>query len=60
MRRRAYGNFHRVLAGSYFAAGEYGRFVSNGVKSVWNRPSGIGYFLGFPVRRLGKGRSNKQ
>jgi glycosyltransferase involved in cell wall biosynthesis len=52
LRRRSYGNFHRVLAGSYFHAHDYRRFVSHSLMSIWNRPGNLGYFLKFPVRRL--------
>jgi len=52
LRRKALGNFHRVLAGSYFQSGDYSRFVSNAVKSLWYRPTTIKYYLEFPVRRL--------
>jgi glycosyltransferase involved in cell wall biosynthesis len=52
LRDRAYGNFHRVLAGSYFYSGQYSRSVSHAVRSVIRRPANIGYFLMFPFRRL--------
>src|SRR5690606_20852115 len=52
LKRRAYGNFYRVLAGSYFQAGEYGAFLRSAVKSIWHRPAGLGYFAAFPFRRL--------
>lgn len=54
LRRRALGNYNRVLAGSYFLAGKYGDFLRTAAKSVWYRPAGIGYFAAFPLRRLGK------
>lgn len=57
LRRRAYGNFHRVLAGSYFTAGNYRQFLRHSALSVWNRPGNLGYFLEFPVRRLRGTRS---
>lgn len=56
LRRRSYGNFHRVLAGSYFQAGDMASFAKHAVKSVWNRPANLGYFLEFPLRRLRKGK----
>jgi hypothetical protein len=52
LRRRSLGNYHRILAGSYFHAGEYRNFAKNTIKSLWYRPSGIGYFLKFPGRKL--------
>jgi len=60
LKNRALGNFHRIIAGSYFQAGDYGAFMRHAVKSIWRRPSGIGYFLGFPVRRLKGAKSRKQ
>jgi glycosyltransferase involved in cell wall biosynthesis len=52
LRRRAYGNFHRVMAGSYFHVGDYGRMLSHAVRSVTMRPGNVGYFLMYPLRRL--------
>ncbi len=54
LKSRAYGNFHRVLSGSYFHSGNYPQSVKNAVKSIWNRPANLGYFLKFPLRRLSK------
>ncbi|MBK9174076.1 MAG: glycosyltransferase family 2 protein [Blastocatellia bacterium] len=51
---RCYGNLYRVLAGSYFRAGMYSDFLRNAAKSLWYRPSGIGYFAAFPLRRFRK------
>ena len=51
LRRRALGNFHRVLSGSYFQSGDYLRFLTNAAKSLWYRPAAIQYFMEFPVRR---------
>ena len=51
-RNACYGNLHKVLAGSYFHAGQYADFVRHAVKSVWRRPRNLGYFLQFPMRRL--------
>lgn len=56
LRRRALGNYNRILAGSYFRSGKYGDFLRTAAKSVWYRPAGIGYFAAFPLRRLGKQR----
>jgi glycosyltransferase involved in cell wall biosynthesis len=50
LRRRAYGNFHRVMAGSYFHSGEYGKFLSHSLKSIWMRPRNLAYFVEFPWR----------
>lgn len=51
MRRKAYGSLNRTLAGSYFVAGKYTDFLRVAAKCIWNRPSNIGYFLAFPIRR---------
>jgi glycosyltransferase involved in cell wall biosynthesis len=52
LRRRAYGNFHKVMAGSYFHAADYGNFARHAVRSVFMRPGNLGHFLKFPVRRF--------
>jgi glycosyltransferase involved in cell wall biosynthesis len=52
LRRKAYGNFYSVLAGSYFHAGQYGPFARNLLLSLWNRPGGIVRFAKFPFRRM--------
>jgi hypothetical protein len=52
LKNRALGNYHKVLAGSYFHAGQYADFVRHAVKSVLRRPRNLGYFLQFPMRRL--------
>lgn len=54
LKSRSYGNLHRVLAGSYFQSGDYASFAKHAVKSIWNRPANLGYFLEFPLRRLRK------
>jgi glycosyltransferase involved in cell wall biosynthesis len=51
LRRRAYGNFHKVLAGSYFHSGEYGMFLRHSLMSIWMRPGNLKYFALFPLRR---------
>lgn len=51
VRRRSYGNLHKVLAGSYLQSGQYGGFVRNLIKSLWFRPSFIGYYLTVPFKR---------
>lgn len=52
LRKRAYGNFHTKLAGSYFFVGDYPKFIKHSFKSVQMSPKNILYFLEFPVRRL--------
>jgi glycosyltransferase involved in cell wall biosynthesis len=53
-RRLCYGNLYKTLAGSYFRAGHYGDFARHTFKSIWNRPSNLGYFIGFPLRKINK------
>ncbi len=52
LRHRAYGNLYRVLSGSYFQSGNYTDFFRHAMKSIWNRPANLSYFLQFPLRRL--------
>jgi len=52
LRRSAYGRLHSMLAGSYFQAGDYRRFVRHALASVRARPEQIGYFAGYPARAL--------
>ena len=52
LRRRAYGNFHKVMAGSYFSSGEYGKFLLHSLNSIWMRPENLKYFLAFPSRKF--------
>jgi glycosyltransferase involved in cell wall biosynthesis len=52
MKKRAMGNFHKVMAGSYFQAGRLGEFARHSVKSIWNRPANLGHFLSYPLRRF--------
>jgi glycosyltransferase involved in cell wall biosynthesis len=52
-RRICYGNLHKTLAGSYFHAGQYRSFVRQAIRSLINRPANLGYFLKFPLRRMG-------
>jgi glycosyltransferase involved in cell wall biosynthesis len=51
LRRRAYANLHRVIAGSYFVQGRHGAFLRHAVRSVMSHPSTLAYFLGMPLRR---------
>jgi glycosyltransferase involved in cell wall biosynthesis len=54
LKRRSYGNFYRVVSGSYFQAGEIGNFLRTAAKSIWYRPAGIAYFAAFPFRRFAR------
>ncbi len=52
LRRKSYGNLHRVLAGSHFRSGNYPEFAKNAVKCLGLTPGNLPYFLQFPFRRL--------
>lgn len=56
LRRRAYGNFHRVMAGSYLHSGRMGKSFWHAAKSIWMRPGNVEYFLRFPLRRFAAGQ----
>lgn len=45
LRRRSYGNLHKVLAGSYLHNREYGGFARNVLKSLWYRPSYVPFYF---------------
>lgn len=53
LRRRSYGNLHKVLAGSFLNSRQYMGFIRNFIKSLWFRPSLLLYYLRRPF--LGKG-----
>lgn len=59
LRRKSYGNFYKILAGSYFSAGNYQSFIKYSLKSLWLMPENISHFLTFPLRRLKKSYENK-
>jgi hypothetical protein len=44
LRRRSYGNLHKVLAGSFLHRGEIGGFARNVLKSLWYRPSYASFY----------------
>ncbi len=48
---RAIGALHQNLSGSFFVAGNYGRFLLHSVKSLAANPSNIVHFLKIPKRR---------
>lgn len=52
LRRRAYGNLHTVLAGSFFAVGQKPDFARHAARSLLLTPDNVGRFLGYPLRRL--------
>lgn len=52
LKRRSYGNLHKVLAGSYLESGEFSGFFRNLIKSLWFRPGFLGYYLNLLFKRL--------
>lgn len=54
LRRRAFGNLYKVLAGSYLKNKQYLGFFKNMLKSLWFRPSYLGFYLRRPLRRREK------
>lgn len=59
IKNTAYGNLHKVLAGSYFRAGSYSDFFRNVIKSLKFSPRNLGYFVKFPLRII-KRRSSSE
>lgn len=51
LRSRSYGNLHKVLAGSYLHQGDYAGFLRNVLKSLWYRPSYLGFYFAQIGRR---------
>ena len=51
LRRRAYGALRSVLAGSYFRAGDHGRFCANAAAATLETPSVVLRFAAFPFKR---------
>jgi len=50
LRRRAYANLHRMIAGAYFAEGRRLQFAKHALASVATHPSTLRYFLATPLR----------
>jgi glycosyltransferase involved in cell wall biosynthesis len=55
VRRRAYANLHRMLAGAYYVEGRRRDFARHFLKSVGWHPSTLPYFLATPLRRRRRG-----
>jgi glycosyltransferase involved in cell wall biosynthesis len=51
IRREAYGSLHRVLAGSYLAERDYGRFARQSLRSVVAHPPALADFARAALRR---------
>jgi glycosyltransferase involved in cell wall biosynthesis len=56
LRRRAYANLHRMIAGAYFAERRPVQFAKHAIASIATHPSTLGYFLSTPLRRRGASR----
>ena len=54
LKKQAYGNLHKILAGSYLQSGQYFDFLRNLLWSLWFRPSFIGYYLSLVMHRKRK------
>lgn len=50
LRRRAYGNLHTVLAGSYFNIKNYRQFCKHSIQGLWLAPQNFARFAAFPFR----------
>lgn len=55
LRCESYGNLYKVVAGSFIAEGNYRGFMRNLFKSLWYKPS----LLGFYLRRLASDPSER-
>jgi glycosyltransferase involved in cell wall biosynthesis len=51
LRRRAYANLHRMLAGAYYVEHSFGQFARHLARSISWHPSTLPYFLATPLRR---------
>jgi glycosyltransferase involved in cell wall biosynthesis len=59
LRRRAYANLHRMIAGSYFVQRRYRSFGREAVRSIAAHPSTLSYFVALPLRRMRRVRSQE-
>jgi glycosyltransferase involved in cell wall biosynthesis len=50
LRRQCYGNLFATLAGSYFQARNYSRFLKSTLKSLWYTPQNVNRYLTYPQR----------
>ena len=55
VRRRSYGNIHKVLAGSFLYSRDYSGFARNVLKSLWYRPEFLRFYLQELTRRRNGG-----
>jgi len=52
LKRKAYANLHRMLAGAYFVEGNRRSFAREAARSLVNHPSTLAYFAQAAVRRI--------
>lgn len=57
LRGRAYGGLHAMLSGSFQGQGRFGPALAHGLRALAHDPSQVGRFLGYPLRRLRRSRS---
>ena len=57
LRRRAYANLHRMLAGSYYVERRFTKFGRHAATSIAWHPSTLAYFFATPLRRRRGGSS---
>src|SRR5262249_38681109 len=50
LKRQCYGNLHTVLAGSFYAAGEYKNFIKHAATAITMSPANLRRFLEYPLR----------
>lgn len=59
LKRRAYGNLHSVLAGSFFGARQWGHFVRHTILCLLFTPERLRHFLAYPWRWLRRRRARR-
>lgn len=52
LKNKAYGNLHKILAGSFYQAGNAKKFAAHSLKSLQKNPANILYFAEFPIRKF--------
>jgi glycosyltransferase involved in cell wall biosynthesis len=56
-RKICYSNLHNMLAGSFFTAGQYGKFIEHACKGIARNPFTLTRYLGYPIRILRRRRA---
>jgi glycosyltransferase involved in cell wall biosynthesis len=57
IRNESYGKIHSIIAGSYFQAGDYSKFIYHSVKSLYYSPNILRRIAGYPERLLKRRQS---